>query len=746
MKRILLRTASVLFTLCLLLYTVSAAYPQVLHRSELPLADSLQLETAALGGDTHTTAEHLLTYEPGGDVSPVVVYGSTLYGRSTMDYIADFLAKRNLTPVAAVNAAFFDMSNGIPYGFVVTDGILRSGGNIPSFGIEADGSFRIGTPQLTVTLQHSGGTLDLAYNKALTTGNGFCLYSRDYDTGTKNTLPAHHLILQADPAQLPLSGRVEAVVTQIVSDTASCPIPEDGFVLSLAAESIYASALETMAQFQIGDRFTITTDIDSQWQDVMYAAGGGDMLVENGQVCTVFTHSTANQQVPRTALGITASGKAVVYTVDRGSHSDGMTLPELAQRMKELGCRSAINLDGGGSTCLGVTYPGTKDFSTVNVPSSGAQRPCANFLFFVRPVVEAGSAVRLHVYPHDAALLPGGSVQLTVAATDENWQAAVVPGDVTLSAVGGTLSGHVFTADAVGTAVITAAGSGIRGSASVKVIASPTAITAARTGSGKPLQTLTITAGTTVDLDAAADYLGVPISAADRSFRWAVDAVIGSVSEDGKLTASGEPGTGTLQISCGNTILSLPVTVIANPFLDTISHWAADPIAQLYQAGTLTGSADSSGRLLYRPDDSMTRQEFVTALMRFAQVDLTAYRSQPLPFADKAAIADWAAEAINAAYSLGLFTGTEKNGQLLAEPARTISREQAMTILARFLQIQADPTILEAFPDHLQVSQWARASLAAMVEQGVVSGSGGKLLPKQGVTRGQMAKMLFALQ
>ena len=44
----------------------------------------------------------------------------------------------------------------------------------------------------------SGGALNNAevfYNKVLTTGNGIGLYSRDYDTATKNQISAYNVVL-----------------------------------------------------------------------------------------------------------------------------------------------------------------------------------------------------------------------------------------------------------------------------------------------------------------------------------------------------------------------------------------------------------------------------------------------------------------------------------------------------------------------------------------------------------------------
>ncbi len=92
---------------------------------------------------------------------------------------------------------------------------------------------------------------------------------------------------------------------------------------------------------------------------------------------------------PRTAVGIKANGDVILLTVDgRRKESMGMTMYELTKTMKWLGCESAINLDGGGSTTMWVKNYG--DNGVVNYPSDNkkwdheGERPVANVLFIKR--------------------------------------------------------------------------------------------------------------------------------------------------------------------------------------------------------------------------------------------------------------------------------------------------------------------------------------------------------------------------
>ena len=73
---------------------------------------------------------------------------------------------------------------------------------------------------------------------------------------------------------------------------------------------------------------------------------------------------------PRTAIGKVADGHYVLVVSDgRTSESAGLTLYQLAPYMSdELGCETAYNLDGGGSSTL--YYDG----SVVNNPTTNGDK------------------------------------------------------------------------------------------------------------------------------------------------------------------------------------------------------------------------------------------------------------------------------------------------------------------------------------------------------------------------------------
>ena len=109
------------------------------------------------------------------------------------------------------------------------------------------------------------------------------------------------------------------------------------------------------------------------WAGVLDTIGGNPTLMENGRItaenCTDSYFCLRN---PRTGIGVTTSGRVLLVTVDgrRPGWSEGMTLRQFANLFDYLGARSALNLDGGGSTTMWIEGRGV-----VNRASDGHERP-----------------------------------------------------------------------------------------------------------------------------------------------------------------------------------------------------------------------------------------------------------------------------------------------------------------------------------------------------------------------------------
>ena len=90
------------------------------------------------------------------------------------------------------------------------------------------------------------------------------------------------------------------------------------------------------------------------------AVGGGPVLVQQGEVKISnneelkFGGKAINDRHPRTAMGFTANNELVILAVEgrNPGKAEGVTLAQLATLLQSLGCIEALNLDGGGSSCM----------------------------------------------------------------------------------------------------------------------------------------------------------------------------------------------------------------------------------------------------------------------------------------------------------------------------------------------------------------------------------------------------------
>ncbi len=89
------------------------------------------------------------------------------------------------------------------------------------------------------------------------------------------------------------------------------------------------------------------------------AVGGGPVLVQNHKVQISnneerkFSGKAINDRHPRTAIGYTNDNKIIILIAEgRSETASGLTLTQEAQILTDLGCEEALNLDGGGSTCM----------------------------------------------------------------------------------------------------------------------------------------------------------------------------------------------------------------------------------------------------------------------------------------------------------------------------------------------------------------------------------------------------------
>lgn len=135
-------------------------------------------------------------------------------------------------------------------------------------------------------------------------------------------------------------------------------------------------------KYLLKDEYAHTMRLDgrlgsfNKWK-MQTAVGGGPVLIQNGEIAITnneeikFTGKAINDKHPRTAMGYTADDKLIILVVEgRNKSASGATLTQEAQILKDLGCMEALNLDGGGSSCLVVNGK-----ETLKVSDATGQRP-----------------------------------------------------------------------------------------------------------------------------------------------------------------------------------------------------------------------------------------------------------------------------------------------------------------------------------------------------------------------------------
>lgn len=161
--------------------------------------------------------------------------------------------------------------------------------------------------------------------------------------------------------------------------------------------------------------------------------------------------------------------------------------------------------------------------------------------------------------------------------------------------------------------------------------------------------------------------------------------------------------------------------------------WAQDAIYYLYDAEVVNGVGD--GR--FAPQQAISRGDFILMLYR-------AYKFEGATddCFDDVATGKYYYEAIAIAKSLGIAKGDGSSFM----PDEPITRQDAMTLILRTLDVvgigiegEAD---LEAFSDAGDIADYARDSIAKLVNAKVINGNDGKILPGDNMTRAEMAVAL----
>lgn len=177
-------------------------------------------------------------------------------------------------------------------------------------------------------------------------------------------------------------------------------------------------------------------------------------------------------------------------------------------------------------------------------------------------------------------------------------------------------------------------------------------------------------------------------------------------------------------------VLALSVPVLPAPSASA-ADWLSPYLDKMVSWNVVKG--DGNGN--YNTGNVVTRAEFVAMMNRaYGYNDMGT-----MPFTDVTPW-DWFYEDINKAYTAGIFQGTSAT---TAEPYAPITREQAITLLARTMRMDEIPGEIIDFTDGRQFSSWSRGYVKAAIKAGIINGyEDGSCKPMQNVTRGEAIKMM----
>lgn len=265
--------------------------------------------------------------------------------------------------VAAINGAYFNLSDGDPLGTLIIHRRLISSPILDRsvFGLTRDGGVLFGSPEFIGVAQIGAIRFNIDAVNQPRHGNQVVIYTGEYSSTTHTTGPGREFVL--------VRGRVVGIAER------NARIPPDGIVLSAGG-----TTGQRLSRVRLGDRIEVSYKVNPPWDEIEHAVAGGPRLVRDGEVAVngrqeKFPDGITFGRHPRTAIGITDAGEILMAVVDgRSQQSAGMTLAELALYLKRLGVVQAMNLDGGGSSQMMI---GSK---VCNRPSDGRERPISNAL------------------------------------------------------------------------------------------------------------------------------------------------------------------------------------------------------------------------------------------------------------------------------------------------------------------------------------------------------------------------------
>ncbi|GAB7388736.1 hypothetical protein BSNK01_25740 [Bacillaceae bacterium] len=738
MRKLNLMLAASLLVFSIPLSATEAAGGSMLKMTaEQPIAHGAAYKAYAKTIDGKSVKIHTVEIDlshPYIKVAPVFGKGGQIGSKDTVSGMAN-----SSGAVAAINASFFRMNNeGGTLGMIVRDGQLLSNpakvDGWHTFAILADNRAII--EQLgfkgRVTAPNGNDFPLEGINKteyfppgspASNYSGTIHLFTREWGEQSRGLLPGYKGIVEMEV--------VDGIVSEIRVDQGPKKIPENGYVLFAHGKG----AKFLLENFQVGDFVDVSYQYTPESYAITQAIGANYLLVSGGKRVSQFpTDPALTGKHARSAIGIDREGKRLyLVAIDKTDTNPGVTLPQLADILIELGAYRAVNLDGGGSTSLVIKKPGDLQVTRVNETQWERQVADALAVFNTAPRGE----VKYMEIRGPQRVFVGEVSTYTFKGYDSNYH-SLKPEEVTWHVPDefGTLNGNRVTWKKGGRTEITASVEGKSKRYPVYVIGPETIAKVIVTP-----ERLTLTAGQTFDLRTlkvkAQLTDNTAIELRPEQVKWSLDKTDIAKIENGRLISTGESGQAVLTADVFGKTASVQVHAAAHAFKDIEGHWAKATIEAMAEKGYVKGTKPDE----FSPNAPLTRADFIVFLSRVLNWNLAGAK-QNAPLQEK--VPPYAEPALKYAKAQGILLGDER-GNLHAY--REITRAEAAAILSRILSsgnLAANPeTVKRTYKDWANIPDWAKASVAFLTERGIFGGYQGYFQPRKNITRAEMATVLY---
>ncbi len=728
--------------------------------------------------------EYYAEYTPNDSVVPTVVTGDAIYGKRTAKEIMTYMQNNNLVPMLGINASFFSLSSGIPMGHVITDGVVTSMDNrtLPGVGFNNDGTAFI--DDLAIQTMISFGEdykLQIPHlNKLIEKDTQMVtLYTSDFGKKTGVGTKALNIVLETGDNDIKIGEKFSAVISEVITTDEQLELSEGKMIISVNLEG-NKWAILLLNSLKAGDEITFETIANKEiWNEASAGlASEGSRLLTDG----IVNENLPSGAAPRTAIGVKEDKTVVLYVLDgrQTGYSYGAKEQSIAERLKELGCVDAINLDGGGSTTLAGVYPGIDENAIINSPSDNALRKVTNFIFLKNMTKPTGKARYAYIYPYSGKILSGSTISLDAKAVDENYY-GVNSSSVEYSAneYGSVTQDGKLTALGEGEIIVNANIDGACGSAKFDTILSPTEIKIYNADTSKEIKNIDAKPEDSFRLYAKAFYNGIEMMSSKDAFRWSVSDEMASISDDGILTISPMAQKDiTLTVSAGSYKrdykIDLPDIVDTQKFYPTTTVDVLDDVLNIIMAAEYEGidkdksyfkidgekvnlsdceivETDEKNITISYPVTKDFHKVYVQTVTTGGYTDIETYKSGEITeeniFDDTAS--HWAKDVIAYMNSRGVVSGSLENGKRLYRPNNNVTRAEFAIMVSNLMGYVPQhymSTSLDAFEDADTIPDWALGQVKAVYKNGIINGkdNNGKLYfePNAYITRAEAATII----